>query len=219
MKKMGKRKLLIGLVLVAIFALFTWLVQNIDVKPFGVDGTDIGFSTFNCMFHKLFGVNMILYIITDWAGLIPIFVVFSFGMVGLVQLIKRKSFIKVDGDILILGVYYFVVATFYVVFEIIPINYRPILINGFMETSYPSSTTLLVVGVMPTLAEQICRRCKKAAIKAMATILIDSFSVFMVVGRLISGVHWFTDILGAILISLGLFYIYKGFVLMCAGKK
>lgn len=218
MKETGKRKILLGLVLVVAFAIFTWLVQIVDVKPLGINGTDIGFSSINCMFHKLCGVNMILYIITDWAGLVPIFVAISFGIEGLIQLIKRKSLIKVDADLLILGVYYMIVIALYIVFEMFPINYRPILINGFMETSYPSSTTLLVMSVMPTLVEQIGRRCKGITIKVTISILTIGFSVFMVVGRLISGVHWFTDILGSVIISVGLFYIYKGFVLMFSKK-
>lgn len=116
MKEIGKRKIMTGFVFVAIFAVFTWLVQVIDVKPLGVNGTNIGFSTFNCAFHELCSVNMTLYTITDWAGLVPITVAFSFGVVGLVQLIKRKSLIKVDSDILILGVYYIVAVREYRLF-------------------------------------------------------------------------------------------------------
>jgi undecaprenyl-diphosphatase len=41
----------------------------------------------------------------------------------------------------------------------------------------------------------------------------------MVAGRLISGVHWLTDIIGAILLSVGSFYIYKGIVLMNDDKN
>ena len=214
MNKTWKRKLLIGLVFIAVFVFFTWLVQIFDVKPLGVNGTNIGFSAFNCAFHKLCCFNFTLYTITDWAGLVPIIVAFSFGIVGLIQLIKRRSLIKVDSDILVLGVYYIVVATFYVLFEMIPINFRPILINGFMEISYPSSTTLLVVCVMPTLSEQISRRCENTKIVKTINTLTISFSVFMVFGRLISGVHWFTDILGSIIIIFGLFNIYRGFVLI-----
>ena len=218
MRETGKRKIWIGLVFIVAFVIFTWLVQIVDVKPLGVNGTDIGFSTLNCMFHKLFGVNMTLYTITDWAGLVPIFVAVSFGIMGLAQLIRRRNLLKVDTDILVLGVYYIVLAGLYVVFETISINFRPILIHGFMETSYPSSTTLLVMGVMPTLAEQICRRGKTGAVKLAVCILTALFSAFMVVGRLISGVHWFTDILGAVLVSVGLFYVYRGFVLILSKK-
>ena len=42
------------------------------------------------------------------------------------------------------------------------------------------------------------------------------FSAFMVIGRLIAGVHWFTDIVGAVLLSAGLYCIYKAAVLLCA---
>ncbi len=218
MKELGKKRIFLGAVLVAAFVIFTWLVQNIDVKPLGVNETNIGFSTFNCKFHKLFGVNMALYTITDWLSLVPLLVVAVFGILGLVQLIIRKSLLKVDADILILGLYYIVVATLYVVFEIIPINYRPILINGFSEASYPSSTTLLVLGVMPTLAQQINRRFKNNTLKTTANLLTTAFSIFMVVARLVSGVHWFTDILGSVIISAGLFNIYKGFLFIICKK-
>lgn len=99
-------------------------------------------------------------------------------------------------------------------FEIIPINYRPILINGIMEASYPSSTTLLVLCVMPTLVEQIQRRMSCSTLKRIITILAIAFSAFMVIGRLISGVHWFTDIVGGVLLSAGLFTVYKAVVML-----
>lgn len=219
MKETAKRKITGGLVLLASFALFTWLVLVVDVKPLGVNGTSIGLSTVNTFFHSACGVHMGLYVVTDWAGLVPIAVAFSFAVLGLVQLIQRKSFFKVDTDILILGVYYCVVAAVYLVFERLPINYRPILINGFMEVSYPSSTTLLVMGIMPTLSEQVGRRCKVPRLKGTVNILTVGFSAFLVVGRLLSGVHWLTDILGAALVSAGLFSLYQGCVLLCGKQK
>ena len=36
----------------------------------------------------------------------------------------------------------------------------------------------------------------------------------MVAGRLVSGVHWVTDIIGACFLSIGLFNIYKAVVLL-----
>ena len=162
MKKNGKRIMLLGGVLVAAFVVWTLLIQIVDVQPVGQNGTDIGFATFNCWFHKWTGVHMTTYTITDWLGLVPLFICMVFGMIGLVQLIKRRSLLKVDYDIIVLGVYYILVMFGYVIFEMIPINYRPILINGFMEASYPSSTALIVLGVMPTLVEQINRRLKNA---------------------------------------------------------
>ena len=147
MKKNEKRCLLLGSVFLAMFVLWTALIQMVDVQSVGQNETSIGFATFNCWFHHLIGVNKVIYTITDWMGLVPIVVCLVFAGVGLIQLIKRRSIFKVDADIMILGVYFAVVILAYVIFEIIPINYRPILIEGRMEASYPSSTTLLVLSV------------------------------------------------------------------------
>lgn len=215
MKKNGKRVLFIGSILVAAFAVWTALIQIVDVQPIGQNGTDIGFASFNHWFHKLTGVHMTIYTITDWLGLIPLFVCMIFGVIGMVQLIKRRSLFKVDYDIIFLGMYYIIVIFSYLVFEMIPINYRPILIEGFMEASYPSSTTLLVLSVMPTLIFQVNLRLKNVSLKKMICILTSIFSAFMVIGRLVSGVHWFTDIVGSVLLSAGLFCIYKAVVMLC----
>ena len=101
----------------------------------------------------------------------------------------------------------------YLFFEMEPINYRSILIDGFLEASYPSSTTLLVLSVMPTLVFQINRRCNSPMIKRIIMIIAILFSAFMVIGRLASGVHWATDIIGAVLLSFGLFKLYQSAVI------
>ena len=107
----------------------------------------------------------------------------------------------------------------YQIFEMIPINYTQIHINGFLEASYPSSTTLLVLCVMPTLTEQMNRRSENAAVKRIIKVFVVCFSIFMVLGRLLSGVHWFTDIVGSVMLSAGLFCIYKAVVLLCYKGK
>ncbi len=218
MKKNERITLCSGIILTAVFAVWTLLVQTIDVQPAGQNGTDIGFASFNCWFHRLTGVNMTFYYITDWLGLVPLFVCMIFGAVGFVQLIKRRALMKVDHDILILGVYYVMVIFCYVAFEMIPVNYRPVLIDGYMEASYPSSTTLLVLSVMPTLVFQCRRRVRNKAVRCAVIVISALFSVFMITGRLLSGVHWFTDIVGSVILSAGLFLIYKAVVLMHCRK-
>ena len=208
MRKRGK-SLYTGMLLLALFALWTALLQIVDVRPAGESGTAIGFAALNCRFHGLTGVNMSLYTITDWLGLVPVFVCLFFAALGFVQLVGRKSLLKVDRDIILLGIYYALVIFCYLIFEMYPINYRPVLIEGRMEASYPSSTTLLVLCVMPTLAFQARARLKNAAAKRAVVLFAMVFSVFMVAGRLISGVHWLTDIVGSVLLSGGLFCLYK----------
>ena len=215
MKGNKKRLLFLGIVFLVAFAIWTALIQMVDVRPVGIKGTDIGFATFNCWFHHLTGVHMALYVVTDWMGLVPVFVCILFGGIGFIQLVQRRSLFKVDCDIIFLGIYYVIVIFAYLLFEMLPINYRPVLIEGFLEASYPSSTTLLVLSVMPTLIEQVNRRIEKTTVKKVVRFLAICFSIFMVAGRVVSGVHWFTDIAGSILLSKGLFLVYKAVVLLC----
>ena len=208
-----KRNLLKGAGLIGAFSLWTVLIQWVDVQAVGQNGTKIGFADFNVWFHQLTGVHMTIYTSTDWLGLVPIFICLCFGVLGLVQLIKRRSLLRVDPDILLLGAYYVLVIACYLIFEMIPINYRPVLIEGRQEGSYPSSTTLLVLSVMPTLMFQANRRVSNAMIRKAVAVSVIAFSAFMVIGRLISGVHWATDIIGSVLLSKGLYMLYRSAVL------
>lgn len=213
MKRNEKRLLGVGSILLVAFAIWTILIQTVDVRPVGQNGTDIGFATFNCWFHELTGVHLSIYNLADCLELLPLFICTFFGGLGLCQLIKRKSLSKVDQDIMILGIYYLIVIMTFTIFEIIPVNYRPILIEGKLEASYPSSTTLLVLSVMPTFVEQIRRRLNNVRVQKILSIVTIFYMIFMVGGRLISGVHWFTDIVGSVLFSAGLFCIYKAIIM------
>ena len=218
MKETKIKELLAGIVLLAVFILWTVMIRHIDVQNAGPNGTEIGFATVNVWFHRLTGVHVLIYTITDWLGLVPIIICICFGVLGIVQLVNRRSLLKVDFDIMLLGAYYVVVILGYLLFEMVPINYRPILIDGNLEASYPSSTTLLVLSVMPTLKYQTDRRIANQMFKKTITIFVIVFSAFMVIGRLIAGVHWITDIIGSIFLSSGLFMIYR-FVAEYIGQK
>ena len=212
--KQGKRQLCAGLFLLVLFGVWTVLIQTVDVQTAGEAGTEIGFAGINGWFHELTGVHMGIYTATDWLGLVPVFVCLLFGALGFVQLVCRRSLLKVDRDIILLGVYYVLVVGCYLIFEMYPINYRPILIEGRLEASYPSSTTLLVLSVMPTLVFQTRRRLKSERNIKTIALLTMLFSAAMVAGRLVSGVHWLTDIVGSVLLSGGLFCLYRAAVLM-----
>ena len=208
MKKKNKKALVWGASLLAAFVLWTVLVCFVDVQAIGPEGSSVGFATLNGYVHNLTGVNMSLYVITDWLGLVPIGIAFGFAVLGLVQLIKRKSLLKVDRSILVLGGFYIVVMAVYILFETVVINYRPTLIDGYLEASYPSSTTMLVMCVMPTAMMQLRDRIKNKAFSRCVMIAVAAFVAFMVIGRLVSGVHWVTDIIGGALVSSGLVITY-----------
>lgn len=209
---MKKRNFCIALGLLAAFALWTIAIQRIDVQSIGPRGSAVGFATLNGFVHNLTGTHKTLYVITDWLGLVPVVLVFGFAFLGLAQWIKRKSILKVDRSILILGAFYIVTLAAYIFFESYVINYRPVLIEGSLEASYPSSTTLLVLCVMPTARMQLHGRIQNSALRKAVTVAITSYIVFMVAGRLLSGVHWLTDIIGGILLSAGLVMIYDSLI-------
>ena len=208
MKRTGKKRIFVGAGFLAAFVLWTVLVSLVDIRAIGPNGSSVGFATLNGYVHERTGVNFPLYTITDWLGLVPIGVAFGFAILGLVQWIKRKSLLKVDRSLLVLGGFYIVVLAAYIFFEIVVINYRPVLLGGYLEASYPSSTTMLVMCVMPAAMIQLHARIENDVFRRCVMISIAVFIVFMVIGRLVSGVHWLSDIIGGALISAGLVMIY-----------
>ena len=194
--------------LLAAFALWTAAVCLVDVQPIGPLGSRVGFAALNGWFHNLTGVHLWLYDLTDLLSVVPLGLCAAFGILGLCQWVRRKKLRRVDRDLLLLGSFYLAVAAFFVVFEWFPVNFRPVLIEGRLEASYPSSTTLLVLCVMSTAQMQLRRRLRPGALRRVVCIMIPYFTAFMVLARLLSGVHWLTDILGGAILSAALVTAY-----------
>ena len=198
---MNKRKGYMALGFLTAFLLWTAAVKWIDVQAIGPEGSAVGFAALNGFIHDCIGVHMSLYILTDWLSVIPLGLVAGFGLQGLAQWIRRKSLGQVDRDLLVLGGFYAAVMAAFLLFEVMVINYRPVLIEGVLEASYPSSTTMLCMCVLPTAAMRLRSRRWLAG-------LLMTFTIFMVAARLISGVHWLTDIIGGGLLSASLVILY-----------
>lgn len=208
MKKKYQKNLYWGFALLGAFALWTAAVCLIDMRPIGPNGSSVGFAALNGAVHAAVGVRWPLYTLTDWLGLVPVAFALGFAVLGLVQLISRRSLRRVDGSILVLGAFYIAVMAAYLLFEKFAVNYRPVLIDGFLEVSYPSSTTLLTLCVMPTAMLQLSRRLRSGRLRSLVLAVLAAFTAFMVVGRLISGVHWLTDIVGGVLLSAAIVCLY-----------
>ena len=198
-----KRNFLISTILIFLAVVFTIFVKVVDVKPIGVNESSIGVASVNQVVFKTIGVNMIWYHITDWLGLVPIFIAMVYAFIGFIQLIKRKNIFKVDKEIIILGLFYSVVIFLYVFFEKFIINYRPILMNGFLEASYPSSHTLMTICLCGS-SIIVNKKLFNNKVTNIINVLLLIIILITVIGRLLSGVHWFTDILGGIFISIAL---------------
>ena len=203
-----KRSFTIAFCFIFLFILWTVLVSTVDVQPAGPDGSEVGLFEFNVGFHQLTGVNMGLYELTDILSIVPLLLILYFAVLGFIQLIRRK----VEFSILVLGGFYIIVFIAFIFFEVIIINYRPILIDGCLEASYPSSTTMLSICVMSTAIMQLYSRIKNRAAAIIICTVIGALGVFLVVGRIISGVHWISDIIGGALLSTGLVMLYRAVV-------
>ncbi len=205
-----KKYLKIGFIFLGIFIIFTLIIMFVDVNDIGPNNSLVGLSTINKWFSNLIGVNLELYKITDIISVIPIVGGLIFGFVGFIQLIKRKKLFSVDENILILGLYYILLFILFILFIKLPINYRPVLIDGELESSYPSSTTLLSYGFCLACSANMYKYINNIKLRKILHIFNMFIMIFLVVGRIISGVHWLTDIIGSTILSISLFNIYLG---------
>lgn len=214
---MKKKKELIEttIILFLISIIYTLLVKYYDVAAIGPNKTSVGFKTINSLFHSITGYNDIWYKITKYLGYIPFLIVMYYGLIGLRQLIKKKNLKKVDKKLIILGTFYILVGLTYIFFEKVIINYRPILINNELEASYPSSHTILAITICISsimMSKYYINEKKRKTFD----ILTWCMMIIIVIGRLASGVHWLTDIIGGIIIST---FLLSTFNLLLSNTK
>ena len=208
MKKEVKLNLMITGVMFVLFAAFTALVMSFDVGKIGPKASEVGFSTVNLAVKEILGTNNVWYIISEIFGVVALVTAAGFAIAGVVQLIQRKNIKKVDIHLIILGFVYITVIVFYIIFELVTVNYRPVLVDGALEASYPSSHTLLVYGIMIPSAMAFWSIVKIKPLKIIFLCVAIAITAVTVVGRLLSGVHWFTDIVGGVLLSNAVTMLY-----------
>lgn len=217
MKKEVKTRLIITVALFVLFAVFTILVKTIDVQDIGPEWSSIGFAKLNAKVNLALGESVLWYKVTEALGVFAILVGLCFALLGVIQLVKGRSLKAVDADIYVLGGFYVLLGIAYVAFEKIVINYRPVLEDGELAASYPSSHTVLIVGIMLTTLLQLSYRLAGRKLCKPACIACGALAVIAVVGRLLAGVHWFTDIVGGVILAAALVMLYDTCV--CALRK
>ena len=209
MLKKSKQSLIMAASLFLLFIIFTVMVKTIDVRPIGPEQSSVGFASVNKFVFELFGVNPLWYNVSEWMGAAAMATAFGFAMAGLFQLITRRSIWKVDVPILVLGAFYGILAACYVFFEFVVINYRPVILTQGLEASFPSSHTMASICIMATAMIEFHYYLRKQSGWLMAA---DTAAVLIlvltVVGRLLSGVHWFTDIVAGVILSAALIALF-----------
>ena len=205
---MKKQIFLMGLFLLVISIVFTVLLTKVDTKPIGPNNSIVGFSTVNT--KMTFDYNEKTYKISKYLGYVALLIPVVYAGIGILQLVKGKSLSKVDKRLYILAIFYVVVGLTYVIFEKVIINYRPVMMDNALEASFPSSHTLMALcfTLSAILINKQLFKDKTKLINCGLFIL----GIAVVLTRLVSGVHWFTDIIGAVLYSCALVMIFKSFV-------
>ena len=197
------------------------LIKAVDVAAVGPEGTEIGLSKLNVAIHDLFGENLGWYKVTNILGYLAILIALCFAAIGGLQLIYRRSILKVDKEILLLGALYVVTVLFYIFFEKVIVNYRPILMPDGQgpEASFPSSHTMLSCVILGSALQLLKKYVhKNKTIQLVLTVIFAVMLALIVAGRLISGVHWFTDIIGGLLLSIALLNAYEGLLKLWKGS-
>ena len=210
-----RKELIISFLLTIVTVVYTIMVKTVDVAAIGPSGSSVGFSKMNDSFKKVIGSNMTIYKISEILGLCVLLIVGIYGIIGLIQLIKRKSLFKVDRDLLVLGIFYVIVGIVYVVFDKIAINYRPIIIDGELEASFPSSHTMLSLCVCIS-SLMISKRYVDKNFITITNFITVLLMIGVLFGRMVSGVHWISDIIGGVLFS---FTLLSYFYTMLVWKK
>lgn len=199
-------------IMFVLFIVYTLLVKLVDVKPIGPLDSKVGFASINSFFANIFPYTESFYKITKVVAVCSFLCIACFAFIGLYQLITRKSLKKVDLQIYGMAGIYAVTAFFYVLFEIIVINYRPILEEGELEASFPSSHTMLAVSVFGSALTYCVYYVDSRLWSSLLTGLLSVLMVAMAGGRLFSGVHWFTDILGGMILGACIISLYISFI-------
>ena len=199
-----------GIILLLIFIAFTVCVKFVEVKSIGPLGSQIGFATLNESVNNLIGNAEWAFLLSEILGYFALVLVAFFGILGIIQLFQRKSILNIDKDILILGGLYIITMIFYIAFEVIVVNYRPILEDGQLAVSYPSSHTMLAIVSYSSAIVEIMYRAKSKALKVILSLLCALLGCLVVICRVLAGVHWITDIIGGMLIASALVCLYLG---------
>ena len=207
-------KWIISGVFFALFILGIILLKVVDVRPVGPAGTSIGFATVNAGFHDAFTFNKLLYTVTKLLGVLTIAVAAFFAGLGVFEWIKRKKLLKVDLELRNLAVLYVVFLALYVFFEKVIINYRPMIMPDETDpaASFPSTHTMLVCVVMGSTIFLLNKYIQNSTLRLILQAVCALIIVIMVVGRLLCGVHWLTDIIAGVLISTALVFAYAAMI-------
>ena len=205
-------------VLLILFCALTVSLTFVDVREAGESGAPVGFATLNEAVFEALGQDEISLKLSDLCGVLMIAAVGAFGVTGLVQVIRRKGILRADKELYVMAGGLALLAVAYLFFEVVVINCRPVLEEGELAASYPSSHAMLAVSVAGMGAAYLYRRIQCRCWRTSPSMSLISLATVTTLLRLEAGVHWLTDIVGGVLIGLVITFAYLSACALLAQK-
>ncbi len=193
-------------VMLAAFVMWTVLVLTVNVKPTGPDGVTVGLAGLNAGWWQSTGTHAWAEKISDWLGYLTLLMAVGLAVWQIVVAVRGRSLRLARHWWVLDGVIIAAVAC-YLLFELVVINGRPLLVEGALKASYPSTHALLFATVLPWVAVIVGREVKNRPLVITVAVLCGVMALAGVILRAICGVHWFSDIIGGILLAGALDFI------------
>ena len=193
------------------FLILTILVKFVDVRSISTKsvGLEVGLAGLN----KVFLANEYNKGIDLGSDILLYLSIFSFVFLvglGVYQLVTRKSLKKVDKDIYFIGGLAVLMAILWLFFDKVAIiNYRPINMGDKLESSYPSTHVLVTTFLTLSTFNLYGKYFNKNLIKVAGIVAAMFIIMFVCVGRIAAGMHYFTDVIGGLFLGLGLYFTYE----------
>ncbi len=224
-----KKQLILSLILFGAFIVFTFTISHADVQTVPAisaetlhetdETEEVGMATLNLSVAEKISYHKSMVTVSKVLGIVAILLAVFFMALAVLEMIARKSVLKADKDLYVLAAFYLAVLLLYIAFDFLALNYRPVLLKEELEPSYPSTHTLIGICVFATSAMQFKNRIPQKAVNHTAVIFCLVCLAAIVITRFLSGVHWFTDIIGGILLSAFLISLYMIGIDLVKNKK
>ena len=204
--KRGTKTIIWGAAAVALTA----AVGLIDVQGTSV-GKDVGFGTLNNVIFAFFGENEVWGKITD----ILLGVLIASAVIAIFWAAARwakegKDSKKMGKSLACFGVAGGVAAAIYLIFEkLLVINYSPVLEGGKAVPSFPSTHVLVAVVLAMISAIILTSLLKKRVLRIAVNTILPTLMVWMMVGVILAGTGWFTDVIGGLLYGMTAVSLYQ----------
>jgi len=192
-----------------LFVIFTVLVKTVDVQYISVGTSElnyyIGFYSMNSVardWAESLNKSDFAKTLSDIVLYLSFAFVIGFTGVTIFQIIKNKSFKAVDRRYYILFATYVAVVILYFAFEVVRINYSP-MVEDKLKPSYPSTHVFVatVFYICSTLTAIDMIPIEKRPLRILTIVLIVFLVLLVGFVRFLSGRHWLSDIIAGYLLA------------------